>query len=465
MQTGGPHVRGTWGSRIGFILAAAGSAIGLGNIWRFPYTAGEGGGAVFVLVYILFVAMLGFPVMVAEISIGRYAKRSTVGAYGHISGSRFWRYVGGLGVLTGIGILSYYGVVAGWTVGYTWKVLVGDLSGGVTAESTEAIFTSYVGNPAWSLIGLAGFIALTTIVVLGGIQKGIERLSKILMPILFGLLLVVVVRSIIMDATAEVPWQGVRFYLWPDFSKLTGEVVVEALGQAFFSLSLGMGVMITYGSYIPRTENIMSSAGWVCFADLSIAFLAGLAIFPALFAIGMDPAGGPGLIFVVLPCVFDAIPAGRIFGVMFFSLLVMAALTSTISLLEVVTSYLVDEKGMRRTRAALLAAAASFVVGIPSALSIGAVGFLSKMYTQGGENKGFLDLMDLMWGNFSLVIGALFISIFVSWVWNRSQLMEELAEGNHAPAWVLKIWFVFVRFVCPIGIVILLGNLIVSLFR
>lgn len=465
MQRGGPHVRGTWGSRIGFILAAAGSAIGLGNIWRFPYTAGEGGGAVFVLVYILFVAMLGFPVMVSEITIGRYAKRSTVGAYGYISKGRFWRYVGGLGVITGIGILSYYGVVAGWTVGYAWKVLIGQLSGGVTPKQTETIFLSYVGNPAWSLIGLAGFIGLTTVVVLGGIQKGIERLSKILMPILFMLLLVVVARGIIMDATAETPWQGIRFYLWPDFSKLTGKVVVEALGQAFFSLSLGMGVMITYGSYIPKTENIMSSAGWVCFADLSIALLAGLAIFPALFAIGMDPAKGPGLIFVVLPCVFDAIPAGRVFGLMFFVLLILAALTSTISLLEVITSYLVDEKGMRRTRAALLAAAACFVAGIPSALSVGAVGFLTRFYRQGGEHRGFLDLMDLIWGNFSLVVGALFISIFVGWIWNRHQVMKELGEGARTPAWLMTVWFVFVRFVCPVGIVVLLGNLLVSLFR
>jgi NSS family neurotransmitter:Na+ symporter len=465
MQTGDPSDRGTWASKVGFILAAAGSAIGLGNIWRFPYTVGEGGGAVFVFVYIVFVACLGFPVMVSEITVGRYAKRSTVGAYGYVGKHRFWRYVGGLGVVTGIGILSYYGVVAGWTLGYACKVVSGELTGGMTPDVTEKIFLSYVGSPVWGISGLFVFIALTTLVVLGGIQKGIERLSKILMPVLFALLLVVVVRGIIMDATAENTWAGIRFYLMPDFSKLTLKVVIEALGQAFFSLSLGMGVMITYGSYIPKSEDIMGSAAWVCFADLAIALLAGLAIFPALFAIGMDPAKGPGLIFVVLPCVFDAIPFGHVFGFVFFLLLILAALTSTISLLEVITAYLVDEKGMKRSRAALLAAATCFLVGIPSALSVGAVGWLSKLYDTKGEGKSFLDLMDLVWGNFSLVVGALFISIFVGWVWKRNEVMKELEQGSLAPAWFRGLWFAFVRLVCPLGIAILLVNLVVTLFR
>lgn len=461
MQRSVPKTREGWGSKLGFILAAAGSAIGLGNIWRFPYTAGEGGGAVFVLIYLVFVVFLGFPVMVSEITIGRHAQRSTVGAYRSINGGRLWQGVGGLGVITGIMILSYYGVIAGWTVGYVVKVVMGQFAGGVDGESTLSIFSGYVSNPLWSLVGLFGFIALTTVVVLGGIKKGIERLSKILMPILLSLLVLVVIRSVTLPGAGR----GIAFYLWPDFSRLSGEVLMEALGQAFFSLSLGMGVMITYGSYISKKEDIVTSAAWVCAFDSSIAFMAGLAIFPALFAIGLDPAQGPGLIFVVLPCVFDSIPLGQVFGFTFFLLLIMAALTSTISLLEVVTSYFVDERGMSRPAGALLAATLSFLVGIPSALSTGSVGTLTKMLAIGGEDKSFLDLMDLMFGNFSLVIGALFISVFTGWVWRRAEVLKELETGGRTPVWFMKVIYGVIRYLCPIGIFVLLLNLVLSLVR
>ncbi|MDH3199186.1 MAG: sodium-dependent transporter, partial [Candidatus Krumholzibacteria bacterium] len=305
--------RGQWSSRTGFVLAAAGSAIGLGNIWRFPYVVGENGGAAFVMLYIVFVALIGLPYMFAEFALGRATTKNPVGAIQQVRPGSAWRAVGLLGVLTGVGILSFYGVIAGWTFGYIFKTAVGK-----TGD-----FEAFVANPAMVLALFAVFMAMTTWIVYGGVQGGIEKWSKILMPVLFALLLALIIYA----NTLEGASRGLSFYLQPDFSKVTGRTALAALGQAFFSLSLGMGCMVTYGSYASKNENLVVSGLAIGLFDTLIAIFAGLIIFPALFAMGRDPAAGPTLVFVVLPELFGRMPGGVMVGVLFFVLLSVAALT------------------------------------------------------------------------------------------------------------------------------------------
>ena len=390
-----PHERGEWGSRFGFVLAAAGSAIGLGNIWRFPYVTGQNGGAAFLILYLLCVLLLGVPVMVAELTIGRFSRRNPVGAFATIRPGSYWTIVGYLGVLTGVCILSYYTVMAGYSIGYIVKTLI----------NNQTSFESFTAN-AWLSIPLfLAFMVLTVLVVQGGIKEGIERWAKILMPILLLLLVVLIIRSITLPGAGK----GLTFYFKPDFSKVTGRTILAALGQAFFSLSLGMGAMITYGSYLSKRDNIVTSGCYVAFFDTLIAVMAGLLIFPALFAMNQDPAAGPGLVFNILPAIFREMPFGTIVGVVFFILLSIAALTSTISLLEVPTAYLVDEKKISRKIAVWMVGLIVFILGLPSALSQGAVSWLSKPIAMDLE---FLAFMDFIRGNLSLAFGAFLISIF-----------------------------------------------------
>lgn len=436
--------RGAWGSRLGFVLAAAGSAIGLGNIWRFPYVTGQNGGAAFVILYIIFVVLIGAPIMVAELTLGRASRLNPVGAFRSVAPKTLWHLVGLLGVLTGIGILSYYSVIAGWTFGYFIKTLGGSFSNEMTSQESVQIFQHFVANPATGIAFLFVFIALTAIVVMGGVSSGIERWVKILMPLLFVLLIVLTLRSVTLDGAEK----GLSFYLKPDFSKIHGGTVAMALGQALFSLSLGMGAMITYGSYINKNDNLIISAGYVCLFDTMIAIMAGFLIFPALFAMGLDPAGGPGLVFVVLPTMFARMPLGAFFGAGFFLLLTVAALTSTISLLEVTVSYMVDEKKWRRRNAALFMAMLSFVLGVPSALSFGGVSWLTKIPLIG---LGFLDFMNILLGNYSLTIGAFLLSIFVGFKWGISAVRKEIQEHGNV-FYFRRVWVFLIRFVCPVAI-------------
>ncbi len=439
------HERGEWGSRLGFILAAAGSAIGLGNIWRFPYVTGENGGAAFLVIYLLCVLLLGVPVMVAELTIGRFSKRNPVGAFDTIRPGSPWKIVGYMGVLTGVCILSYYSVMAGYTVGYIVKTLIGN----------QSAYESFTAAPLISLPLLAVFSILTVLVVQGGIRNGIERWSKILMPMLLILLIILIIRSVTLDGASR----GLSFYLKPDFSKVTGKTILAALGQAFFSLSLGMGAMITYGSYLSKKDNIVTSGCYVALFDTMIAVLAGLLIFPALFAMNLDPSEGPGLVFKVLPVIFDRIPAGHIVGAAFFLLLSIAALTSTISLLEVVTSYLVDEKHVLRRRAVWIVALVSFCLAIPSALSQGTVTRLENLPI---INMSFFGMMDWLFGNFMLAVGALFISIFFAWVWKTRRAAQEILEGYPAFDRFAPVLDVMLKFFCPACIVILLIFLLIG---
>jgi NSS family neurotransmitter:Na+ symporter len=441
--------RGVWSGKLGFVLAAAGSAIGLGNIWRFPYMASEGGGGIFVLVYLLCVLAIGVPVLFAELAIGRATERNPVGAFKALVPGSLWPLLGGMGVLAGFGILAFYAVIAGWTAGYLWMAITGTFGPDVDAAASGEIFTSFIGNAGPALFLTAFFLGMTAVVVRGGVAAGIERAAKILMPVLLFVLLVLLVRAVTLPGGMD----GVTYLLRPDLSELTPKVAVTALGQALFSMSLGMGAMITYGSYFPKDESLPFAGTTVALADMGIALLAGLVIFPALFSAGMDPQGGPGLVFVVLPTVFANMPAGTLWAILFFGCLTIAALTSTISLLEVVVAYFVDEKGWTRNKAALTIASACFVLAVPSALSQGANAWLTDF--------GWLDVQNIIWGNYGLSIGALLICLFVGFKWGPEKMLEYVElGGNRLPG--RSIFGFVVKYVCPVAIGTVLVFIIVT---
>lgn len=436
--------RGSWGSKIAFIFAASGSAIGLGNIWRFPMVVGQNGGAVFVFVYILAVVFIGFTVMLAELTIGRNAQRNPVGAIEHIKPRSPWKGIGFLGILTGICILSFYSVVAGWAAGYLIKTASGAFKGNLTGQMADKIFTDFSSNPFQVILFLFLVICITAYIISRGVKGGIERWTKVLMPILFLLIVFLAIRALTLPGAEK----GLSFYLKPDFSKLNGTVILFALGQAFFSLSLGMGTMITYGSYIPKSDNLVSSAGWVCFSDTLIALLAGIIIFPTLFAIpGVEPTAGSGLVFKVFPLIFSKITGGQIFGTLFFTLLLVAAITSTISLLEVPVAYFVDERNWSRKKAAYLVGGFSFLIGIPSALSSGGLKLFTKI--------DFMGKMNFIFGNFTLAFGAFLICLFLGYIWGVKKAFSEIASGN-THFRLRPLWTFSIKFLSPIAIIIIL---------
>lgn len=438
--------RGMWGSRVGFILAAAGSAVGLGNIWGFPTQVGQGGGAVFVLVYLFCILFVCAPIFISELILGRGSQKGPVGAFRKFAPNTRWWVVGALGVMCGVGILSFYAVIAGWTVAYIFFTAAGNL--GSDATEIEAFFTSFTGNGAVT-VGLTFlFLAITAACILGGVRSGIERVTKTLMPLLILLLLVLAVRAFTLPGASD----GLAYYLRPDFSQaLNVNMLTAALGQAFFSLSLGMGALITYGSYLRRTDNLGMSAIWVVLLDTSIALLAGFIIFPTGFSIeGFDPsASGPGLIFMVLPQLFATLPGGALFGCAFFILLAMAALTSTISLLEVPVSHCIDEYSWPRKKAVVVLAVATFLLSIPSALGNGAVASLSDFPAALGGN--FLGFMALAWNSYALPIGGFLISIFVGY---RLGLVRAIGELTAENAWFPSpaLWGFLIRYVSPVAI-------------
>lgn len=439
--------RGSWGSRVGFILAAAGSAVGLGNIWGFPMQVGRGGGAIFVLVYLGCVFLICFPIMVAEIALGRSSKRDPIGAFQVTKPGTPWWVVGALGVMAGVGILSFYCVIAGWTLAYIWFAATSAVGG--TPEQIGQFFASFVGNGPLN-IGLSLLVLIiTAAILLGGVRQGIERATRIMMPALFLILIVLAVRALTLPGASE----GLRYYLAPDVSKMSVSVLNAAMGQAFFSLSLGMGCMITYGSYLSKGTNITTSAAWVAALDTSVALLAGFMIFPAGFSIaGFDPsAGGPGLIFTVLPRLFASMPGGALFGAAFFVLLSLAALTSTISLLEVPTAALVD-RGWTRKKAVLGLTILVTLLAVPSVLANGANATLTRLP---GIEMDFLTLMATVWNNWALPIGGFLIAIFVGWVWGARNAVTELtAGGAHMP--FAGLWVVLIRYVCPLAILFII---------
>ena len=449
--------RGTWGTRTGFILAAAGSAVGLGNIWGFPTQVGQGGGAAFVLVYLLCVLLICFPILVGELSIGRHAQQSPVGSFALIRPGTRWWLVGALGVMTGAGILSFYSVIAGWTVAYVWFTLTGQVAG--NQQTIGSFFAEFTADPTASISLTLLFLGITAAVLLGGVRSGIERVTKTLMPALVALLLLLAGRALTLPGAAE----GLTYYLKPDLSRLLDPSLYSAaLGQAFFSLSLGMGCMITYGSYLGKREGIASAAAWVVLLDTSIALLAGFIIFPSGFSIpGFDPSSsGPGLIFTVLPRLFSTLPGGQLFGSAFFLLLTMAALTSTISLLEVPVSHFVDRCGWNRRRAVLLVTLAVLMLSIPSALATGAVPLFSNLP---GTDLDFLTLMSTVWNDFALPIGGLLTAIFVGRIWGIDGVLEELL-AHHAWFPAPGLWAFLIRWICPLGILAIIVPAVLAIF-
>ncbi len=447
MAISSPSKRGSWSSSIGFILAAAGSAVGLGNIWRFPYLTGQNGGAAFVLIYIACVVLIGLPLLFNEMALGRFTRKGPVGAFQTIRPRSVWAWVPWLSVISCFVVLSYYSVIAGWTVGYVVKILIGD----------HTAFGDFVKNPLVVLGAMGFFIFLTIYIVQGGIEKGIEKWSKILMPVLFVLLVLITIRSVTLPGAEK----GIEFYLKPDFSTITFDTWLVALGQAFFSMSVGWGIMIAYASYMPKETNMISSGLWVAVADTLVALIGGLMIFPAVFAFGKEPTAGATLVFKVLPEIFDQMPLGNVLGALFFVLLVVAALTSSISMLEVSAGYFVDERGWNRKTAVWAVGIAAFAVGVPSALSFGAVDWLSNLQFMG--KTGFLEIVDHVFGNFVIILFALLTTVFVGWVWGHRHAMQELAQGaaGFARAVVAGIspgdvWAFFVRFVAPIVIFLMI---------
>ncbi len=419
--------RGSFSGRIGFIAAAAGSAVGLGNIWRFPYVAAENGGAAFLLIYLFCVFIICMPIMIAEISVGRHAQLNPYGSYKFIGG-KSWGAVGIIGIIVGIMILSFYNVVAGWSFGYFLQTVTGDLLQQQNFGNFFGTYTTNVGdNLAYSFV----FMLFTAVIVAGGVEKGIERGAKILMP----LLVVLIVGLIIYALTLDNAMEGVKRYLLPDFSKINAQTWFSALSQAFFSLSLGMGALITYGSYFSKQDSIVSSAALVTTADMAIAFLSGLLIFPLIFFQGPEAqSAGPALVFVTLPAIFQQMGPiiGSFIGGLFFLLLCFAALTSTISLLEVPVAYLKDEFKLKRLPAVALLALLIFILGLPSMLSFGAVQTFTQFahYGAGNEALKFLSVVEDIFLDVGLPFGGFMVSLFVAYKWRFSYFGQEIEQGH-----------------------------------
>ena len=435
-------VRDHWASKLGFVLAASGSAIGLGNIWRFPYKAGQYGGGAFVIAYLISVLIIGIPIMIAEFIIGRSAQKSPVGAFKELSSSRVWPLIGWLGVLSGFIILSYYSVVGGWILRYIWVSCFHFFQQG----SAAPLFSGFLATPWQQLFWHGLFMLLTMIIVRGGITTGIERWSKLLMPSLLIILLILMVNSLRYPGAGE----GIQFILKPDFSKLTREGILEALGHAFFSLSLGMGAMLTYGSYLDRGTNISSSALEIVVLNTFYALMAGLMIFPIVFTYDVDPQVGPGLFFITLPEVFARMPAGQLVSISFFLLVAFAAITSAISLLEVVVSYFIDELNWSRKKADFVMGTVIFLIGVPSALSWSTL----KGFTLFGRRDVF-DSLDFLATNYMLPIGGLFIAIFAGWILTHGQKEAEIKRIENTFHFY-DIWHFLVKYIAPLAVLVIL---------
>ncbi|RIW38822.1 sodium-dependent transporter [Bacillus salacetis] len=436
-----------WSSKIGFILAAAGSAIGLGAIWKFPYMAGTNGGGVFFLLFILFTILIGTPIMLAEFVIGRRGGADAVTSYRVLAPSSPWPFVGYFGTLVSLIILSFYSVVGGWILSYLIRSLTGGLTGMSQAEY-GALFENIISRP-WEVLFTQGiFMIMTVLVVKGGIKAGIERASKFMMPALFVLFLVLVVRSLTLEGAMD----GVRFLLQPDWSYLTAETALLALGQAFFALSVGISVMVTYSSYLPKTENMPNSAFSVASLNIFISLLAGLVIFPSVFALGFQPDVGPGLVFVVIPAVFNEIAFGGLFLTIFLVLLLFATLTSAFSILEIIVAVMEKGNEQKRSRYAWFAGILVFVVGIPSALSFGV---LTDFQIIG---KSFFDFADFITSNIGLPVGALLISIFTGYVLKKSAVKEELQRGSGMSDGLFQVLYLLIRYIVPLAIIAVFLN-------
>ncbi len=439
--------RGNFGTKLGIILATAGSAVGLGNVWRFPFTAGENGGAAFIIIYFGCILLLGIPGMVSEFIIGRRAQTNSFRAYNKIGGGR-WGIVGILGIITSTIILGFYAVVAGWCLQYLFASLAGQINGDATY--VKEFFVQLSSNPVRPCLWAVAFILITHLVIVRGVQGGIEKASKILMPLLLILLVIIVVASCLLPGAME----GVKFLLKPDFSKVTHSVMLEALGQAFFSLSLGTACLCTYASYFSRDTNLLRSATQIALLDTGIAILAGLMIFPAAFSVGVNPDSGPSLIFITLPNVFQLafaeLPAvGYVISILFYALLVFAALTSTISMHEIGTAFFHEELHMKRGRAAWILTIVCSLIAVFCSLSVGAVEEL-KVF-----GLSLMDFCDHLTAQYMLPAGALLTSLLLGWFVSKKTVEDELTNNGTVSQTLFHAWYFSIRFIVPICLLLI----------
>ncbi|MBN2610903.1 MAG: sodium-dependent transporter [Bacteroidales bacterium] len=455
--------RGIFTSKFGIIAAATGSAIGLGNIWRFPYVLGESGGGAFLLVYLLFIIGIGLPVMLSEFIIGRATRMNPFGAFRKLAPGRPWFIVGIMGTIAAFMILAFYGAVGGWTLEYLYKSVTNQFAG-KSADEMVQMFESFRGASYRPLLWQIAFMLLTFLIVIAGIEKGIEKYSKILMPILFITLIVIAVRSLTLPSLSDKasPMAGLKFLFRPDFSKLNANVLFDALGQSFFSLSIGMGALITYGSYIKKSDNMGSTALIVSLSDTFAAVLAGVAIFPAVFAFGLNPQAGEGLVFNVLPSIFNSMQGGYVISILFFICLTVAALTSAISLLEVVVATFSEELGMSRRKASVISTLLITLLGAVAALSW----YVFKDFSVKNINDvtgeisafNFFMILDYISLKYLLPLGGLLIVIYLGWFSPRDKVLKELSNEGKLKVNYFKVLMFLVRFVVPIAIIIVFLN-------
>ncbi|MBN2616886.1 MAG: sodium-dependent transporter [Spirochaetales bacterium] len=442
--------RDGFSSKFGIIAAAAGSAIGLGNIWKFPYITGKNGGGAFLLVYLLCITLIGLPVLISEMLIGRRSRKNAVESFALLSGRKGWKIPGGIALATSFLILAFYGVVAGWTLNYVRLTLIGKFHG-QNSEYITSIFTGFISNPVQPVVSQILFMMLTGFVVLFGVHNGIEKASKILMPFLLGIIIILDIRAITLSGASE----GLAFLFKPDFGQLTKEGVLEALGHAFFTLSLGMGIMLTYGSYIKKDISLGATAVQVAVADTIIALLAGVAIFPAVFAFNIEPTAGPGLVFITLPNIFNQMSGGVFFETIFFILLAIAALTSTVSLLEVTVAFVTEDFGISRKIATVCIVISVIIIGAFFSLSMSPDVAISKISVMG---MNLFDFIDYFTANWMLPMGALAVAIFAGWVLKSKELKDELTSGGLFPAKYISIFSIMIKFITPVLIIVVFIN-------
>lgn len=446
------QVRGSWGTRLGFIFAVAGSAIGLANIWRFPYIVGKHGGAAFIVVYLLCLFFMGFPVFISELLIGRTTQTSPSGAFRRLGGYKFWTAAGKMTILTGFIVSSFYSAVAGWILGYLVEAVLGKVTSFGTTEEAMQHYTALMGNPVWSVFFHFLFIAICTGVLYLGVREGIERSSKVMMPLLFAVLFILVGQGLTMSKASE----GLRFLFSPDWSVLTPTAVMVAMGQAFFTLSLGQGTLVTYGSYLRKDESLVKSGVPVVFMDTLVSIFSAIAVFTIVFSVGMEPNSGPGLIFHTLPWAFSQISGGYFLSILFFLLVVIAALTSEISAMEPTIAYLVDERQWKRKHAVTACGIGGFLLGIPCALSYN----LLKDYTFQGAN--FLDVISFIASSILIPLGGLAAVVLVGWRWGFDNALVQLKEGSTAlfkrNPWLSKYFWFCIKYSAPILILLVFLN-------
>ncbi|MBA3957658.1 MAG: sodium-dependent transporter [Parachlamydiaceae bacterium] len=448
--------RDTWGSRLGFIFAVAGSAVGLANIWRFPYIVGKHGGAAFIVVYLICLALMGFPVFISEMLIGRTAKSSPTGAFRRLSRSSAWSKAGSMTILTGFIVSSFYSAVAGWILGYLVEATVGNLTHFQSTEQAASHYTNLINNPWWCCAFHFFFLLACIGVLYSGVRQGIERGSKFMMPLLFLVLFILVIRGLFMEGAGK----GLAFLFTPDWSVLTPAAIIVAMGQAFFTLSVGQGTLVTYGSYLKGDENLVTSSLPIVLMDTLVSILSAIAVFTIVFSVGMEPNSGPGLIFHTLPWAFSQISGGYFLALLFFLLVVLAALTSEISALEPSIAYLIDERGWKRKPAVLACGLGAFLLGIPSALSYN----LLKNYTLYGMT--FLDFVDFLASSILIPLGGLFAVLLVGWRWGIRNALHALKEGAETlfirfPGIKHYFWFC-IKYSAPALILFVFLNALVS---